>query len=51
MSKGSLATVFHDCRQLKSDWLIKQMIFKSVKGITNKFRMKWSPNYEKLFKD
>ena len=28
------ATVYHDCRPLKSNWLIKEMFFKTVKRIT-----------------
>ena len=34
MSKRNFANAYHDCRPLKSNWLIKEIISKSVKGIT-----------------
>ena len=34
MLKGGIATVYHNCRPLKWNWLKKEMISKSVKGIT-----------------
>ena len=34
MLERSFAVVYHDCRPLKCNWLIKEMISKNVKKIT-----------------
>ena len=50
MSKRCLASVYHDCRPLKSNWLIKEMISKSGKGITTNLEWDEVQNKKKYLK-